>query len=259
MISRESLAMASYSGPRAANAATFWSTTDETTAASAGDDAETATGSAPAAGGIGVGTLRVTGADGVATADDVGAGVGGGGEKRGTGGRTAAGGTAAGATGVAMEGGGSVGLGAAAGPDGGIISGRAGTAAAGAGGVARWEIGGATGAEGAGSVAGLPTTGDLTEGNPIIVRLRGGRAAPGAGVEAVGCGVMPVRATGIEADGRAPGIKDGRGAGGTAGAAAGPAATTGREPDGRVAALAAHADGAEAAGAVGPRSMVISP
>jgi hypothetical protein len=207
-----------------------------------------------------VGTLRVTGAVGADAATVVGAGAvgtepAGGGENRGTGGRIGES-----ATGAALEGGGRAGIAAAGavGPDGGIISGRAGTAAAGAGGVGRWEMGGDTGAAGGGRVAGLPTTGGLTEGNPIMVRLSGGRPAPGAGIEAAGCGVVPVRAMGIAADGRAPGIRDGRDAGGAAGGATGPGVAIGREPDGRVAGLAAHA---ACAGAVagGPRSIVISP
>ena len=197
--------------------------------------------------GTGVGTLRMTGAVGA-----VGA-AGSGGENLGTGGRTGAG-----STGLALEGGGKEGLATTgiAGAGGVAITiGREEIAAVGTGGVARGEFGvaAATGA------AGLTTTGAFTDGNPIIVRLSVGRAAPGTGVEEVGCGVMPVRATGIAADGRAPGIRDGRGAGGADDEGdADPGVAMGRIPDGRVGGFTFQADGTEAD--VGtPRSMVISP
>jgi hypothetical protein len=73
---------------------------------------------------------------------------------------------------------------------------------------------------------------------------------------------MPVRKAGMDVDGRAPGIKDGRGEMDGDGVAGGgtETETAGRLPDGRVAGLAhaacACADGGEG---VGPRSMVISP
>jgi hypothetical protein len=139
-----------------------------------------------------------------------------------------------------------------------IKIGRDGTAAAGAGGVANGTARADVGATGVGGAAGLFMTGGLTEGKPIMVRLRGGREAPGAGVEAVGCGVIPVRAMGMAADGRAPGINDGRGDGGAAGAGAAPTAGTWRTPDGRVGGFA-HADDVEAGAAGALRSIVISP
>jgi hypothetical protein len=59
----------------------------------------------------------------------------------------------------------------------------------------------------------------LADGKPIIVRFGRGRAAATAagGIDWVGDGVIPERTAGMEADGRAPGIKDGRGDEGGAG------------------------------------------
>jgi len=131
---------------------------------------------------------------------------------------------------------------------------REGTAAIGPDGVGRrgeGAVGDATGA------AGLPVTGGLTDGKPIMVRLSGGLSAPGGGVEAVGCGVMPVRTTGIAADGRAPGIKEGRGEGCAGGCPAEAAAGMGRGPVGRVGGFVVQPVCAGAG--EGPRSMVISP
>ena len=122
--------------------------------------------------GAGVGTFRMTGAGGM-----TGVVATGGGENRGTGGRTGAGSTR-----LAPEGDGRIVLattGAAGAGGVEITIGRERMAAAGAGGVARCGIDG----EGA---AGLLTRGGLAAGKPITVRLSGGRAVPGAGAEAVG-------------------------------------------------------------------------
>ena len=113
------------------------------------------------------------------------------------------------------------------------------------------EAGDATGA------AGLPATGGLTDGKPIMVRLRGAFAAPGGAVEARGCGVMPERTAGITAEGRVPGIKEGRGDGWAGGIPAGAGAGIGRIPVGRVGGLTVHPV-CTGTGA-GPRSIVISP
>jgi len=209
-----------------------------------------------AAGGTGVATLRVTGAG--ESTDEMGGCAGG---TRGKGGRTAGGTSDAGdAEDAGSDGGGTTGL-VKTGPvgAGGIdvagipVVGRMGTAIEGTAGVARAIGEGiATGPD-----AGLAGTGGLTDGKPIIVRLSGGLVAVGAEVD--GCGVMPVRTAGMEADGRAPGIKDGRGEMEGGGEAVGGAATMGRLPDGRVAGLAAHADGDCAGDGGVPRSMVISP
>jgi hypothetical protein len=94
-----------------------------------------------------------------------------------------------------------------------------------------------------------------------MVRLAVGLEAPGAGVEEVSGGVMPVRTAGIPADGRTPGIRDGRGDFWAGAGAVGFAAGMGLMPDGRVGVLADHAVwvGAGAGTAAGPRSMMISP
>lgn len=203
--------------------------------------------------GTGVGTLRMTGEVGAVDA------AGSGGENLGTGDRTGAG-----RTGLALEGGGKKGLtttGIAGAGGVAITIGREEIAAVGTGGVARGEFGvaAAVPAVPAAGAAGLTATGAMTDGNPNIVRLSGGRAAPGAGVVEVGCGVMPVRATGIAADGRAPGIRDGREAGGAAaGGDPDPGVAMGSIPDGRVGGFTFQADGTEA-GVGPPLSMVISP
>ena len=143
------------------------------------DEGAGAIGVGTAAGGTGVITLRVTGASGNATGTSA---AGGGSEKRGTGGRSDEA-----TAGLALGGGGSIGLlamGAAGAGGVEVTSGRDGAAAAYAGGVAigaaRAGVG-AAGAMGVAGAAGLPTTGGLTEGKPIMVRLRGLRPAPGAG------------------------------------------------------------------------------
>ena len=94
-----------------------------------------------------------------------------------------------------------------------------------------------------------------------MVRLVAGLGAPGAGVEEVSVGVIPVRTAGIPADGRTPGIRDGRGDFWAGAGDAGPAAGMGLIPDGRVGVLADHAVwvGAGAGTGAGPRSMMISP
>ena len=248
IISRESLAIASYSGPRAASAAIFWSTADATTAAIPGDVPAGAGAEEKSAGGTGVGNLRATGeaADGA-----------GGGEKRGTTGRGPVGTAGAGA-----EGTGPLGGNGKAGAEGVSAMGEEGAVATGMDieerdGAAGTEAGIARGGNGAGGMdavgtGGLPAaTGGLTDGNPIVVRPIGGRADPGT----EGCGVAPVGTAGIATDGRAPGISDGRGAG--TGPGVGAAAGIGRAPLGRVGGLALHADAAGAG--AGPRSMVISP
>jgi len=228
--------MASYSGPRADNAATFCSTADDTAAAMAGGGTKEAAG-APA--GTGVGSLRAIGAPGIGSE----------GGTRGTTGRGAVGTAGVGATTGVLATTGATGPGGTAGADGvGANGARTGTAALGAG----------TGL-GCGWVAetgGFPATGGLTEGNPIIVRAICGRTAAGTGTEVAGCGVLPLRTAGIPADGRAPGIREGRGDG-CAGGGVAPAGGIVRIPLGRVAGLAPHA-GAGGVGA-GPRSMVISP
>jgi len=243
--------MASYSGPRAAKAATFWSTTEDTAAARAGDGA--ADGRVCTDGGTGVGTLRVIGTEvGVAA-------LAGGDEKRGTTGRAPVGagnGTAdaeAVGTRLATD---------AVGTDGvGIIGARTGAATdtgAGAGAAGAEVIG--RGGSGTGAPPGIcgldAATGGLTDGKPIMVRAIAGRAAAGAAVTgaaagSAGCGV---REAGIDPDGRAPGISDGRGEACDGG---GVGETAGLGPDGRVGGLTPQVD---AAGAdAGPRSMVISP
>ena|ERR1017187_83496 len=148
------------------------------------DEGAGAIGDGTAAGGTGVDTLRVTGASGNAAGASA---AGGGSERRGTGGRSDEA-----TAGLALGGGGSIGLlamGTAGAGGVEITSERDGTAAAGAGGVAsgaaRPSVG-AAGAMGVAGAAGLPITGGLTEGKPIMVRLRGLRPAPGAGVETVG-------------------------------------------------------------------------
>jgi hypothetical protein len=118
----------------------------------------------------------------VAGAGGVSAAATGGGEKRGTTGRVpvgdmgtaGAGADALTATGAAdAEGAGSMGARTGAG------TGGAGVALGGTG-----EVG----------VCGLAAaTGGLADGNPIIVRAIGGRAAAGAGADTDGCGVVPVR------------------------------------------------------------------
>jgi hypothetical protein len=215
-------------------AAILCSTADDTVAANEGDGLDTA--GAMAAGGTGVATLRVTG-DGEST-DEVGGGADG---TRGKGGRRAGG--ASDIEDGGDEGGGTTGLAntEAAGATGAVtaeipVVGRPGTATEGIAGVGRATGAGiATGTD----AAGLAETGGLADGKPIIVRLRGGLAAGGADVD--GCGVIPVRTAGMEVEGRAPGIKDGRGELAGGGVAADGAETAGRLPDGRVAGLAAHA------------------
>jgi hypothetical protein len=257
MISRDSLAMASYSGPRAAMAATLRSTADETAEANEGDElVDLDEAGARAAGGTGVATLRVTGAG--ESTDEMDGCAGG---TRGKGGRIAGGASDDDGNDDGNDGGGTTGLvntgaaGAAGDDVAGIpVAGRTGAAIEGTAGVGRViGVGIATGR----GAAGLAKTGGLTDGKPIIVRLSGGLAAAGAEVD--GCGVMPVRTVGMEVVGRAPGIKDGRGAMDGGGVAADGAETAGRLPDGRAAGLAAHAAGACAGEGVGPLSMVISP
>ncbi len=247
MISRESLAMASYSGPRAARAATFWSTADDTAAAIAGGAAAAAPREKE--GGTGVGALRMAG-------DACGTPAAGVGAKRGTTGRTP-GAPAAGTAGV---------IGTRTGPDAAGAVGVATTGARTAGvggcdtagiaagvGLEMWGTAGTIGA-GAGGLG--AASGGLIDGNPIMVRATCGRAAVEVVADAIGCGVPPVRAIGIDAEGRAPGISDGRGDG-CAGGGVGSVAGIGRAPDGRVGGLVLQAG---AAGDwVGPRSMVISP
>lgn len=179
--------MASYSGPRAASAAILWSTADETTAASDGD--EPVADGATAAGGTGVATLRVTGAgDNI----DEKAGAAG---TRGAAGRcgdVTVDGTAVGGGTTGLEINGAAGLVAAAPVD----VGRSGGTSDGIAGVGRAEAGeenAAAGAAGATGLVGFATTGGLTVGKPIIVRLSAGRAAVDTDAVVVGCGVVPVR------------------------------------------------------------------
>ena len=261
MISRDSLAIASYSGPRAATAAILCSTADATATAKDGDDVGDAAGedvgdvtdaesAAEIDGGAGVGALRVAGrgAEGCPVA---GAEV-----------RETTGLVGVGTMGAAIGGGGSVGLltTGTAGADGvGSADGREGRATAGAAGVGRAWGEGTMGA-GAGTAAGLLATGGFTDGKPIMVRLSGGRGPPpGAGAGADGCGVVPVRTAGMAADGRAPGMSDGRGegAGSGAAAAAGLGVATGRATEGLVGGLDVQLVGTGAG--ADPRSMVISP
>lgn len=247
MISRESLAMASYSGPRAAKAATLRSTvadTDATAAASAG---------AGRSGDL-TGTVGDTGAvAGREAAAGVGATTGGagggGGASRGTTGRE----MAAGAAGPSVGGNGVDAL-TVTGPSSGgemvASTGCEGTTDIGAAGVRRCGAGGE-------DTAGLLATVGLAEGKPIMVRFMGGRANAGAGGDDVGCGVKPERTAGRLADGRAPGISDGRGELGATAGGRGLAAGMGRAPEGRVGGFAAHVEAA--VGGAGLRSMVISP
>ena len=184
MISRDSLAMASYSGPRAAMAAILCSTADETAEANeCGALVELDEAGASAAGGTGVATLRVTGAG--ESTDEMG-GVAGG--TRGKGGRTAGGASDGQASDDdGNDGGGTTGLanieaaGAAGADVAGIaVGGRAGTAIEGTAGVGRaMGVGIAKGTD----AAGLAETGGLIDGKPIIVRLSAGLDAAGAEVD----------------------------------------------------------------------------
>ena len=181
MISRDSLAMASYSGPRAAMAAILCSTADET--AEANECGALVEAGASAAGGTGVATLRVTGAG--ESTDEMGGAAGG---TRGKGGRTAGGASAGQASDDdGNDGGGTMGLanieaaGAAGADVAGIaVGGRAGTAIEGTAGVGRaMGVGIAKGTD----AAGLAETGGLIDGKPIIVRLSAGLDAAGAEVD----------------------------------------------------------------------------
>lgn len=197
-------------------------------------------------GGMGVCTLRVTGADG----DDEGMD----------------------AEDIVEESLGTTGLGADGVTEGGIgiggfgSSGLGAVGAAGAGGVAitmgREGIA-ATGegmdfiAMGGGDAVGLVATGGLTDGKPIMVRLIGGRTVGGAEVDAAGCGVVPVRVVGRLPAGRAPGINEGRGTGWLIAGVGGVVTIAGRIAEGRaggfIVQLVVEGDG------MVPRSMVISP
>ena len=146
------------------------------------DGAEALAGTTGMEGGTGVAGRRMTEAAG-------GAGtcvMGGGGESRGTTGRTEAG-----SAGPTPDGGATVDLAGTtgcAGADGveaivelGIEAAvvRGGTGMVGVGGVIRCG-------EGAAGAAGLVITGGLTDGNPIMVRFIGGRDPPCGGIETAG-------------------------------------------------------------------------